>query len=156
MSVAWSRFIHRPNVKPEYKILNGYCFQLTQVKVKKKYLSSFSVRLVGGPDAREGRVEAFFSGVWSLVCGAGWDMSDAEVVCQSLGYGGASAYSVNLTIVNQANNTVWLSGVRCIGNETSLSECAHGGWGENSCAENRAAGVTCFHRGWLSYTLKNK
>lgn len=111
---------------------------------------------MGGPNAREGRVEAFFSGVWGLVCGAGWDMSDAEVVCQSLGYGGASAYSVNLTIVNQANNTVWLSGVRCIGNETSLSECAHDGWGENSCAENGAAGVTCFDQGWLSYTLKNK
>ena len=111
---------------------------------------------MGGPNAREGRVEAFFSGVWSLVCGTGWDISDAEVVCQSLGNAGASAYSVNLTIVNQANNTVWLSGVRCIGNETSLSECAHDGWGENSCAENGAAGVTCFDQGWLSYTLKNK
>ena len=103
-----------------------------------------------GPNSREGRVEVFYSGVWGEVCGAHWDVSDANVVCRSLGYGGASTFRVNITIIKQENDTVWLTGVRCIGNETSLSQCPHDGWGERTCSGNQAAGVTCFEQGWWS------
>lgn len=109
-------------------------------------LANETVRLVEGPNSREGRVEVFYSGVWGEVCGAHWDVSDANVVCRSLGYGGASTFRVNITIIKQENDTVWLTGVRCIGNETSLSQCPHDGWGERTCSGNQAAGVTCFEQ----------
>ena len=108
----------------------------------------FLVRLVEGPNSNEGRVEVFYSGVWGQVCGAGWDMLAADVVCRSLGYGGASRYRVNITIIRQENDTMWLSGGQCIGNETSLSQCPHNGWGERTCGGNQSAGVTCFEQGW--------
>jgi len=45
-----------------------------------------NIRLVGGADANEGRVEVCVNGMWGTVMGAGWDSRDATVVCRQLGY----------------------------------------------------------------------
>ena len=45
------------------------------------------VRLIGGRDEREGRVEICYNRVWGTVCAYGWDEIDAHVVCTQLGYG---------------------------------------------------------------------
>ena len=43
------------------------------------------IRLVGGNDSREGRVEICFNDVWGTVCDDFWDNNDATVVCRQLG-----------------------------------------------------------------------
>ena len=45
------------------------------------------VRLVGGTDNNEGRVEICFSNVWGTVCDNMWDATDAMVTCRQLGLG---------------------------------------------------------------------
>lgn len=45
------------------------------------------VRLRGGFDENQGRVEICFGGMWGTVCDNGWDESDANVVCTQLGLG---------------------------------------------------------------------
>ena len=45
-----------------------------------------SVRLTGGPNEFEGRVELCVNGNWGQVCAMGWTRDDAQVVCHQLGY----------------------------------------------------------------------
>ena len=94
--------------------------------------------------SRYGRVEVLYKGVWGTICGDSWDLRDADVVCRQLGYEGAlSAPIFRYPTSGQNTRQIWLNGVNCEGNETSISECKHQGWGAHDCRYYFDAGVVC-------------
>ena len=105
--------------------------------------SPIHVRLVGGITPNKGRVEVYRSGFWGTICNNGWDIPDASVVCRMLGYPGAWTASC-CTEYPGGTGPVWLSDLSCTGQENSLAECGHSGWGINKCNHEKDAEVVCY------------
>lgn len=43
----------------------------------------------------------------------------------------------------QGVGQIWLTYVQCVGDETSIFECNHGGWGIHNCGYNNDASAVC-------------
>ncbi len=50
--------------------------------------SQGDIRLVGGADERQGRVEVCNNNAWGTVCDDSFGSADASVVCNQLGFNG--------------------------------------------------------------------
>ncbi|XP_061095007.1 deleted in malignant brain tumors 1 protein-like [Conger conger] len=100
------------------------------------------IRLVNGDNECSGRVEIYHVGLWGTVCDYSWNMNDAEVVCRQAGCGRALAVLSSVHF-GQGSGPIWLGDVRCSGNESSLTQCQHPGFGSNLCSHSTDVGVIC-------------
>ena len=101
-----------------------------------------SVRLVGGTTDSEGRVEVYHNGAWGTVCDDNWDITDANVVCQQLGYSGATSALLE-AYFGAGSGPIHYDEVACTGAETHLADCDHNGIGIHNCLHSEDAGVVC-------------
>ena len=97
-----------------------------------------------GPSSTNGtgRVEIFYNGQWGTICDDGWDINDARVVCRELGYQDV-ARALHGNDVPDGRGPIWLDNVACVGNEKTLGNCTHRGWGKHDCSHWEDAGVEC-------------
>jgi hypothetical protein len=98
--------------------------------------------LAGGKTPGEGRVEILHNGQWGTVCDDLWDPNDANVVCRSLGLPSAVSALISAAF-GQGTGRIWMDDVNCRGNETSLLQCSHRGWGSHDCNHREDASVVC-------------
>ncbi|XP_011672697.2 deleted in malignant brain tumors 1 protein-like [Strongylocentrotus purpuratus] len=106
-------------------------------------MDPFQVRLVGGSNDAEGRVEVLYGGSWGTICGKWWNMRDARVVCRMLGFDGALEAPRSAKF-GQGSGHILLTGVSCDGTEDNLAYCAHAGIGRYSCSHTWDAGAICY------------
>ena len=88
-------------------------------------------------------MEVQHNGVWGTVCDDGWDLHDAQSVCNQLGFGRATA-AVYDAFYGEGIGQIWLDNVDCVGTETYIGNCSHGGWGNYYyCDHGDDASVKC-------------
>ena len=110
-----------------------------------------SVRLVGGPQPHEGLVEMFLFGQWGTVCRPNhsykWTLSNANTICQHLGYAGAAAaLSRAMYAFQKGSGPMWYLNVEdCAGNKVNLTQCSRS-VRSGLCPENEVVGVICTGR----------
>uniref|UniRef100_A0A8C1CS05 Si:ch211-161n3.5 n=1 Tax=Cyprinus carpio carpio TaxID=630221 RepID=A0A8C1CS05_CYPCA len=103
-------------------------------------IDSVNVRLVGGHSRCAGRVEVLHRGQWGTVCDDFWDMTEAAVVCRELDCG-EPVDALSAAHFGSGSGPVWINYVMCAGSESTLKNCASGGWGKYGCDHSKDAGV---------------
>ena len=121
------------------------------------------VRLVGGSNQYEGRVEVCINDQWGTVCDDSWDTTDATVVCRQLGYAYiGSEYALfwaqiqNWTILwitvgraysnahfGAGSGPIFLDDVQCTFSSKQLLECPSRPILSHNCLHSADAGVGC-------------
>ncbi|XP_031370919.1 lysyl oxidase homolog 3A-like isoform X2 [Apis dorsata] len=94
-------------------------------RIKDIHQQGVAIRLAGGRVHSEGRVEVKLGhSDWGVICGDGWSLFEAAVVCRQLGLGYASD-AVQTNFFGGEKTPMAISGVQCRGNESNLTDCLH-------------------------------
>ena len=113
------------------------------------------VRLLDGPEAREGRLEVFHDGRWGTVCDDRMGEADngaAGVACRLLGYEDGSPVfgTYGRPGVSEAAQPIWLDDLHCPDGldrhgdtPATLFDCHHAGPGLHNCDHGEDVGVRC-------------
>ena len=114
------------------------------------------MRLVGGRDNSEGRLEVNNEEVWGTVCSDGFDRNDANVVCKYLGRPGVeevySAADIQ-NIQSAQDSPIWLSDLECTGQEDNPFTCSQKVMKHHTnCDHNQDVAIRCSSK-HMSHTV---
>lgn len=76
----------------------------------------------------------------------------AKVLCRQLGIGDEDSSPEVEEIEGSADRAVWVSSIKCSGDEESIEDCEVEAVAQNECPDNKYAFVTCERpRGWWEW-----
>lgn len=84
-------------------------------------------------------------GHWGGICGDGWSLLEANIVCKSLNLGYASHAMQTDIFSNDTLSKILISGTECYGNESTIQDCMHHELGNVVCPgdQSKVAAVIC-------------
>ncbi|XP_060566618.1 deleted in malignant brain tumors 1 protein-like [Ruditapes philippinarum] len=106
-------------------------------------IETCKVRLVGGSNQYEGRLEVWHNESWGTVCDDGFTALSASVVCKMLNYPHTNPFVFGSTQFGEGTLPIHLDDVRCTGTEISLPQCQHRGFGTHDCSHGEDVGISC-------------
>ncbi|XP_072181515.1 CD5 antigen-like [Diadema setosum] len=106
------------------------------------YAQEYDVRLVGGTSPQAGRVEIFHENSWGTICDNTWSSTEAEVVCDQLGY---DDVDVALEYFGPGDGAIHVSSLSCYGYESSVENCLNVNFGSTGCDHTEDVGIRCQH-----------
>ena len=112
-------------------------------------ISKDQIRLVDGKSYTSGRIQIYHNNIWGTICDDHFTRTKANVVCRQLGFLHANKYG---HLFGPGVGPIWLGNVYCTGDESSISDCRHLGWGTHNCGHNEDVGVYC-HDGKISTNI---
>ncbi|CAG7722759.1 unnamed protein product, partial [Allacma fusca] len=103
-----------------------YTTKKPEIEKPRSQINDLDVRLAGGRVPHEGRVEIRLgnSQEWGLICGDGWSLLEAAVVCRQLDMNFAQD-APQTDYFGGSIEDVVTTGVKCDGTEEQMSECYH-------------------------------
>ncbi|XP_039420091.1 LOW QUALITY PROTEIN: lysyl oxidase homolog 2-like [Corvus cornix cornix] len=99
------------------------------------------VRLKGGANTGEGRVEVLKTGSGGTVCDDNWNLVSASVVCRELGFGSAKE-AITGARLGQGWGPIHLNEIDCTGFEKSVTDCKFNTESQG-CNHEEDAAVRC-------------
>ena len=105
-------------------------------------LESSSFMRIIGPRLSQGRVEISHHGVWGTICDDHWDLKDATVACNALGFPGAFM-ALDGYRVQDGRGPIHFQDLACRGYENSLYQCSSVYSNPYPCFHYEDAGVIC-------------
>ncbi|XP_071486157.1 CD5 antigen-like [Diadema antillarum] len=104
------------------------------------YARENDVRLVDGPLPQAGRVEIFHDNSWGTICDDSWSSTEAEVVCEQLGY---DDVDVAFEYFGAGAGDIHINSLSCGGYEYTLADCLYVNFGSTGCDHTEDVGVRC-------------
>ena len=93
----------------------------------------------------EGRVEIRKNGgSWGIVCDDYFDINDANVFCQMLGYTNGAENAYQSSYFGHGDLAFHLDDIECTGYEVSFLNCPATPWDSHNCGSTEAAGLRCY------------
>ena len=121
---------------------SGKCVSNCGIQGLYAYRGISHLRLVGGMDKFEGRVEIYYNNTWNTVCDDNWISANTDVICSELGYVKGIRYHTH-SFFGESSLPMLLDEVVCHGNEQSILSCAHSRVGRHDCVQGETIGVRC-------------
>ncbi|XP_045190589.2 deleted in malignant brain tumors 1 protein-like isoform X4 [Mercenaria mercenaria] len=105
----------------------------------------FSVRLVNGPHAFEGRLEVYNDGQWGTVCDDFFDNDAAKVVCRMLDFPGDMNLAQKYSGAHYGEGSLPMLpvDVSCNGSELRITDCSQKASVSYNCSHREYVGVAC-------------
>ncbi|XP_053380092.1 scavenger receptor cysteine-rich type 1 protein M130-like [Mercenaria mercenaria] len=113
--------------------------------------TAINIRLVGGKDPSQGRIEIQSAdgnagdNPWGTICDDQYkkDNKAATVICRQLGYLWGEGTRNHVFLSGATDMPIFLDELDCNGSETSITQCRSSGWGRHNCYHYQDVGAIC-------------